>query len=143
VNASVVDASVAAKWVLPSAQEKLVSEAVHLLDLNARGETELVVPDLFWAESGNILWKAVRNGRCSRAVAVNGLATLKAHNLITVASAGLLEQAFMIAVAFNCSVYDSLYLALAVEFGVQLVTADEKLVNAVTGHFPVKWLGAL
>lgn len=143
MNASVVDASVAAKWVLPSAQEMLVSEAVHLLDSNVRGETELVVPDLFWAECCNILWKAVRNDRCSRAMAVSGLATLKAYNLITVTSASLLEHAFATAAAFNCSVYDSLYVALAVEFGIQLVTADEKLVNALTGHFPVKWLGAL
>jgi predicted nucleic acid-binding protein len=137
-----VDASVAAKWVLPSGEEELVSEAVHLLELKTLGKIELLVPDLFWPECGNILWKAVRSGRCSRADADTGLATLKAYNLITVATAGMIEQAFTTAMAFNCSVYDSLYVALAVEFGTQLVTADEKLVRALSGHLPVTWLGA-
>jgi predicted nucleic acid-binding protein len=143
VTACVVDASVAAKWVLPSAGEELVSEAVHLLDLNALGQTVLLVPDLFWAECGNVLWRAVRTGRCSKAVSESGLATLKAHNLITIATATLVEKAFTIATTFHCSVYDSLYVALAVEFGLQLVTADQKLSNALAGRFPVKWLGAI
>ena len=143
MKAWVVDASVAAKWVLPPAGEMLVPKAVQLLDLSAHGQTELMVPDLFWAECGNVLWKAVRTGRCSKASAENGLAVLRAHNLITVATATLIEQAFSIAVAFQCSVYDSLYVALAVEFGLHLVTADEKLSNALAGRFPVKWLGAI
>jgi predicted nucleic acid-binding protein len=143
VKACVVDASVAVKWVLPSAQESLVSEAVRLLDLHAFGKTELLVPDLFWAECGNVLWQAVRRGRCSRSTAESGLGTVKAQRLITIASAGLIEQAFTTASTFNCSVYDSLYVALAVESGTQLVTADQKLVNVLTGHLPVKWLGAI
>ena len=143
MKACVVDASVAVKWVLPSAHESLVPEAVKLLDRNTLGKTEFLVPDLFWAECGNVLWKAVRSGRCSHSVAVGGLATLKAQSLITIASASLVESAFTTAVAFNCSVHDSLYVALAVELGVQLVTADQKFFNTVSGHLPVKWLGAI
>ena len=33
--------------------------------------------------------------------------------------------------------------ALAVESRAQLITADEKLANALAAHLPVKWLGAL
>ena len=65
------------------------------------------------------------------------------QGLITSSSQGLLEAAFDIAVRFNRTVYDSMYIALASRRGAQLVTADERLANAVAAHFPVKWLGAL
>lgn len=42
---------------------------------------------------------------------------------------------------YGRSVYESIYLALALETGGKLVTADEKLVNAA--GLPVIWLGAL
>jgi predicted nucleic acid-binding protein len=143
VNPCVVDASVAVKWILPAEDEKLGSEAVHLLDLNTLGKAELLVPDLFWTECGNVLWKAVRSERCSKPVAEKGLATLKAYKLITIASVGLFERAFAIASTFDRTVYDSLYVALAVEHGIELVTADQRLVNTLAPLFPVKWLGAL
>jgi predicted nucleic acid-binding protein len=40
-------------------------------------------------------------------------------------------------------VYDSIYVALAVEMDGHLVTTDEKLVNALSGRLPVIWLGAI
>jgi len=55
----------------------------------------------------------------------------------------LLDLAFNIASGFDRTVYDSLYLALAVQSKAQLVTADEKLANAVAAQLPVKWLGAV
>ncbi len=63
----VVDASVVVKWCLPVANEALVSEAQQMLDAHSRGELHFLVPDLFWAELGNVLWKAVGVGRTSRA----------------------------------------------------------------------------
>jgi predicted nucleic acid-binding protein len=32
--------------------------------------------------------------------------------------------------------------ALAVQFNVEMVTADERLANALAARLPVKWLGA-
>ena len=40
------------------------------------------------------------------------------------------------------AVYDCLYVALAVQSKSDLVTADERLANALAARFPVKWLGA-
>ncbi len=139
----VVDASVAARWCLPGKGETLTSEAFRLLRRYAKGEVRFVVPDLFWAELANLLWKAVRNGRCSTESAETALASLKERKVPTVSSLTLLDLAFGIATTFGRTVYDSLYVALAVESKGQLITADERLANALAAHLPVKWLGAV
>ena len=41
------------------------------------------------------------------------------------------------------TVYDCLYIALAVASTGQFVTADELLANAVAARLPVKWLRAV
>ena len=143
MNTIVVDASVAAKWFLPSKGETLTDEALRLFRRYATGEIRFVVPDLFWAELANVLWKAVRLGRCSRAAAETGLVSLLERKLPTVSSTSLVEVAFRIATAFDRTVYDSLYVALALQFHAQLITADERLANSLAAHFPVKWLGAI
>jgi len=58
----VLDASVAAKWMLPS-EETLQEEAASLLRDYAHGKLQFIVPDIFWAEIGNAVWKSVRQGR--------------------------------------------------------------------------------
>jgi hypothetical protein len=55
----------------------------------------------------------------------------------------LLVEAFAIATAFERAVYDTLYVALAVNSKSQIVTADERLATALAAHLPVKWLGSL
>ena len=34
------------------------------------------------------------------------------------------------------------YVALAITSGRPLLTADEKLANALAAHFPIRWLGS-
>jgi predicted nucleic acid-binding protein len=142
VIAVVVDASVAAKWFLPSNNEPLVDEAFHLLRRYTVGELRILVPDLFWAELGNVLWKSARLGRCTESAARAALASLRDRNLTTVSSLMLIETAFDIATTFGRTVYDGLYVALAVASRAQMITADEKLANALAARLPVKWLGA-
>jgi predicted nucleic acid-binding protein len=143
VKACIVDASVAVKWFLATEDEQFVNNAKALLDCHERGEIQFIVPDLFWAEMGNIFWKAARTGRCSRNDAKKSLTTLQAGDWLTIPSYGVLNQAFEIALEFNRTVYDSLYVALASESMCELITADEKLVRALSGRLPVTWLGAL
>jgi predicted nucleic acid-binding protein len=54
-----------------------------------------------------------------------------------------LDSALDKAIVYRRSVYDSIYLALAVESAGQLFTADEKLVNALAARLPIIWLGAI
>jgi predicted nucleic acid-binding protein len=143
VNTYVIDASVAAKWVLPASGQTLTRESLELLKRYAAGKVRFVVPDLFWAELANILWKAVRQGRLRLASAETALNAMRDRNFPTISSHTLLVEAFAIATAFDRAVYDALYVALAVNSKSQLVTADERLANALAAHLPVKWLGSL
>ena len=103
----------------------------------------LIVPDFFWVELTNVFWKAVRRGRCTQETAVAALAALLEYQIPTISSLNLLYPSLKKAVLHGRSVYDSIYVVLAVEAEAQLVTADEKLANALAGHFPLKWLGAI
>jgi predicted nucleic acid-binding protein len=143
VSLVVVDASVAAKWFLPERGEALVDQALMLLDKYDKKEVRFVVPDLFYVEIASAIWKAVRVGRLARAIGDQALVLLTQREFATVPSLKLLDKAFQIATAFERTVYDSLYVALAVQTDSQLVTADERLANSLAAHFPVKWLGAI
>jgi predicted nucleic acid-binding protein len=142
-NGYVIDANVAAKWFLPSKQEPFTAEAVELLESFSRDYIKLLVPDLFWPEIGNVFWKAIRTGRLARTSAEEALETLRAVFLPTAPCLPLLADALAIATAFGVTVYDSLYVALAAARNQVLVTADERLVNAVGQYFPVQWLGSI
>ena len=139
----VVDASVAVKWFLPENGEAYVAEALALLDKYDENEVGIVVPDLFYVEIASAIWKAVRAGRVSQEFGDQALALLTQREFATVPSLKLLDEAFQIATTHERSVYDSLYVALAVQTNSQLITADERLANALAARFPVKWLGAI
>jgi predicted nucleic acid-binding protein len=142
VKTCVVDASVAAKWLLPAAGEGFLDQANHLVALHVRRELQLLAPDLIEHELGNALWKAVRRKRISQTEAENSLRNFAALEIQVVPTSDLLNQALQIAVACDRSFYDSLYIALALSTKTELITADERLVNALGSRFPVRWLGA-
>ena len=137
-----VDASVAVKWCLPNENELLVPEAYALLDAYRRSEMQLVVPDLFWPEIGNALWKNVWKGRIDAAWAQKAYAELMNLEIPTAPTYDLVAKASDLAIEMGPTIYDSLYVALAVESRIELITADERLANALAARFPVKWLGA-
>jgi predicted nucleic acid-binding protein len=73
----------------------------------------------------------------------SALNILISYDLLVVPSVTLLDLALRIGVEYKRTVYDSIYIALAVQYGRQLVTTDEKLANALAAYFPVKWIGAI
>jgi predicted nucleic acid-binding protein len=143
LNLYVLDASVAVKWFLPVRDESFAEPALQFLKEWTDERIALTVPDIFFAEVGKVLWKAVQAGRCSLEEAELSLARLEAADIPGLSSVQLLEQAFGIASRHGRSLYDSLYVALAAKSHATLITADEKLVNALAGHYSVRWLGAL
>jgi len=142
LTALVLDASVAVKWVLPSAKETLTTESLQLLKLYIDGAVNFIVPDIFWAEVGNVLWKGVRQRRWPQALAERAVRDVRDRGFFTVSSLGLLPEAIKIAFAHDRSVYDCLYVALAIQYKIEMITADERLANALAARLPVKWLGA-
>jgi len=138
----VLDASVAVKWHLASAAEPLLAEADMVLRAYVAGEAELIVPELFFAEFANVFWKAERQGRCEAQTSRRALRSIVAFGLESAPTVPLLPDAAGIARIHGCSVYDGLYLAVAVERSATLITADRRLVEAVSPHLPVAWLGA-
>ena len=134
----VVDANVVAKWFVP---ERLSAEALQLLD----GTHELATPDLVWSEVGNVLWKKTRAAELTRKEAAQIVRALDRCPLTVYPSRVLLEAALEIALQTKRSVYDSLYLALAVALECRVATADERLVHALAGGplaAHVAWVGA-
>jgi len=63
--------------------------------------------------------------------------------IVTASSLDLVREALELALSHGRTVYDSLYVALAMESRSELITADERLANALAARLPVKWLGAL
>ena len=122
----VVDASVAVKWLLPevhSAAARAWFTVDHLL----------VVPDLVFAEVGNVLSKRVRRGEMTGEQAKDTWTTFALLPLDVHPARPLGELALEIALATGQTVYDGMYLALAVQEACRLVTADRRLFNALQG----------
>lgn len=143
MNRFVMDASVAVKWLPLFAHEPLAAEAKRYLQRWSAGEITLLVPDLFWPEVASVLWKSVRKGLCRPEEAEEALLVLQSQALPTFPSLPIVDLSLGLAMQYGRTVYDTLYVALAVDSRAQLITADEKLANALAAHLPVKWLGAL
>jgi predicted nucleic acid-binding protein len=143
VTTVVLDASVAVKWLLPADTEPLHTESMDLLRRFQRVEIGLVVPEFFWIEISNVLWKRTRSSTVTKSTAQSLYRDMQTKGLKTIWSTRLIPAAFEIAATYERSVYDSLYIALAKDMETFLITADEKLANAVAAYLPVKWLGAI
>ena len=114
----VIDASVAAKWLAPEPDSPL---AEALLD------AELIVPDLLFAEVGNILWKKQLRAEMDAATTRVGARWLLQVPLQVHDSASLLSDALALALQLQHPAYDCFYLALAQQVDAPLVTADRRL----------------
>lgn len=124
MNATVVDASVAAKWLI---EEEGTEAALRL-----RGpDYELSCPDLLFLEVGNVVWRKVREDEVDEADGRAMVAAVLDAPLLVEPSAALLPAAWEIAVRRDRSVYDGVYLALAEALDARLVTADRRLVRAL------------
>jgi predicted nucleic acid-binding protein len=129
----VIDTSVAFKWEVVEIDS---DKALRLRDDFHNGISDLLAPEHFPAEIANSLLVAERRGRYPQ----GDYATHVANCLATLPHlhpcAPLLPRVVAITSAFQVSVYDCLYVALAEQESCEFVTADDKLVRSLQATFP-------
>ena len=132
----IVDASVVVKWF---SLEDLHEEARELL---VRPEP-LFAPDILVAEFANAMWVKVRRGEIEATQAARALSAVSGSGEPQLRpSVPLASRAFELAKELGHPVYDCVYLALAQDLDVPLLTADRRFVAAAEGHERVRLLGA-
>jgi len=120
---TVVDASVAVKWVLPE-PDSARATAIRMVD------DELIGPSLAWAEIGSAIWKAVRRGDMGARTAREALQIAMAHYHRIDPLDDYAERAIELALSLGHPIYDCFYLALAERENAPLVTADDAMIAA-------------
>jgi predicted nucleic acid-binding protein len=120
----VIDASVLVKLFI---EEDGSREAAATLKPN----DVLLAPDLLWSEVGNILWKYVRRGDLSPEDAEQLLDDMLQMPIEITCAADVVESALRIAIETDRTVYDCLYLSVAIDRKCRLLTADERFVNSL------------
>jgi predicted nucleic acid-binding protein len=115
---------VAVKWIFDEVHS---AEARRLRQYPG----QLAAPDLMLTEVANVLWKRVGRGDVVAADAITSLERLSQLPVCWHATQPLLVRALDVATTYGRSVYDSVYVALAVREDARLVTADRRLFNAL------------
>jgi predicted nucleic acid-binding protein len=132
----VIDASAGIKLFI----EEPLSDQAHALfqRLAADPAAEFFVPDLFFIECANVLLKTMRRFGRSLQDTQADLADLRLLALTSTDTVELMEDALELANALDLSAFNACYAVLARRLGVPLVTADQKIKQAVTWAV---WLG--
>jgi predicted nucleic acid-binding protein len=129
----VVDASSGIKlFVIEPLSERADALFAHLTD---DPPARFYVPDIFFVECTNVLWKYVRRFDYPLANARQDVTDLMKLPLRAVSTGVLIGEALEIAAAHGITAYDATYVALARQLSLPLVTADESLKRCLT-HVP-------
>jgi predicted nucleic acid-binding protein len=121
----VLDASVALKLVV---EEPGSAEALKLLDQ----DEARIAPDWLLIEAAAALWNKVKYSKLLEIHAEDSLASLPEFFDELPRSPDLLASAFELSFRLRHSVYDCLYLALAVDRSCNVITADRAFAAAAT-----------
>jgi len=124
VSTFVVDASVVIKWFVPEVHG---DAARRLLEYSH----QYVAPDLLFAETANAVWKKVRRGELSSRHGQRLVTDLGRVAVETVSCRALAADAHALATRIGRTVYDAMYLTLAVQLETRMITADERLARAL------------
>jgi predicted nucleic acid-binding protein len=136
----VVDASVGIQVFVI---EPLTDRATELFTyLAGENPAKFHVPDLFYIECANILWKYVSHHGYQYKAAVQDLADILDLPLHSTPTVDLAAEALQPGAGFKIAAYDATYVALAQRLELPLVTADERLVRRLQHtSIDVRWLG--
>lgn len=133
----VVDASVALKWFVEEADSPL---ALELRDAHIAGQVPIVVPDLLVYEIANALLHHPRLLESDIERAVASLYDLQLE--LVMPTAELAQTVLRLAARYDLTFYDALYVGLAQELGMELITADRRLHHRVSSLTVVRLLAS-
>ena len=135
----VVDASAILKWYL--LDEAHGAQALALLQQCTAGELEILAPSLLTYELMNGLVIAGRRARLDQDTISLSFRGFMSLGIRFYEVSLFADKVFQYSRLYGRSVYDSSYLALAEQEGVDMITADERLFNAVQKDLPwVRWI---
>ena len=129
--AMVVDASVAVKWLLTDEDD--TAAAVDLLRQQRAGSLRLLAPRQIEVEVANALRKAALAGRIATSEAGAGgdrWLIVASQSLHLVENRRLLRPALRESLRWGVSLFDALYVSLAVIADTRLITGDRRLLRA-------------
>ena len=129
----VVDCSVAAKWVLP---EPGRPSALKLLDRHLAGEVSLIAPDLLLVEMASLLSKRHRRKQISAAQAREAFQLVREFAPELLETDHRLVRALDLSLRHQISLWDCVYLALAIERECPFLTSDERFFRGGSGRHP-------
>jgi predicted nucleic acid-binding protein len=125
IEACVVDASVGIKLFV---DEEGSDKADRLFQqLAEQPDSRFYVPDLFFVECTNILWKYVRQFDYPAENARQDVADLRALALRSISTADLIVSGLELALEYAITAYDACYAALGKQTKLPLITADKPL----------------
>ena len=91
-------------------------------------------PDLLFPEIGNAIWKKVRHRELTAEEGQRLAVDISGIGVETISTRGLMIDAHALAVSTGLTVYDAMYLALAVRLETEMITADDRLSRTVAAH---------
>ncbi|HEY9849668.1 MAG TPA: type II toxin-antitoxin system VapC family toxin [Leptolyngbyaceae cyanobacterium] len=122
----VVDTSLVSQY---SISQTYTPQARVLITRMYAGD-ELYIPEFSLLECANVLWKEVRFRGLSQTNAEEIISELLRLPFQIVSVKHLLPRALQIGITHQLAVYDSLYIALALDLNFPLITVDNKQLNA-------------
>jgi predicted nucleic acid-binding protein len=124
----VLDNSVVIDWLIEPNPRDGVDELIR------REQTNFIVPSLFWSEVAYVLGKREANGRITRQFRLASLRRVQALEVTTDLSAAApgpsFDHTLELCDRHSLTVYDAVYLELALRRGFRLATLDNALAGA-------------
>jgi predicted nucleic acid-binding protein len=127
----VIDCSVVAKWVLLEAHREA---SLRIYERYASGEIKLIAPDLLLAEFASLLSKRSRRKQMTATLAKQAFAAVTDGAPYLYETRPLLPKALALSLRYALSLWDSVYLALAIEYDCPFLTADQRLFRSGVGR---------
>jgi predicted nucleic acid-binding protein len=124
----VIDTNIAIKLLIP---DPLSTKAETLFLHLQQPQSQFFIPDLFYIELTNVLWKYVRTNQYPADQVQTALQRIQSLPLNVTPTKDLMIEAANLSLKHNISAYDAAYVALSQRINVPLLTLDNKLVTAL------------